>query len=385
VTVRYEVALTEAGRRSAATIVLMTGRRLPSGAAILERDGPADPSGQPSSVAAWRLADDPWLPGLAAALDPAGAAALARAVGLTAEPDRPRLRAYRPGRRAVVELRVGRARLFVKVVRPAAIERLQALHRALTDDLPIPRSQGWSPELGLVVLQALPGTSLREALRTGGAVPSPIEHLRLLGRIRATPDIAAIGGPAGSPIEHLPSHVGLLSALLPEAEAELAAVGAAIGPEEDAPSSVVHGDYYEGQLLTTGGRLTGLLDIDTAGLGRAADDEATLLGHLAVLADGHPRARRAIVSHAEAALRLFEQRSDPVDLRRRAAAVILGLATGPFRVQSAAWPTETRRRIALAGRWLESADRVAHATRSPDPDETALIPGPSASHLAARP
>ncbi len=51
--------------------------------------------------------------------------------------------------------------------------------------------------------------------------------------------------------------------------------------------------------------------------------------------------------------RLYDQR----DIRRRAAAAIFTLASGPFRVQTLDWPGETASRIALAQTWLDSARR----------------------------
>ena len=56
-------------------------------------------------------------------------------------------------------------------------------------------------------------------------------------------------------------------------------------------------------------------------------------------------------------LRLWDTMLDPVDLRRRTAAMIVSLAAGPFRVQSAAWPSEVEQRVTLAESWIESADR----------------------------
>jgi len=38
-------------------------------------------------------------------------------------------------------------------------------------------------------------------------------------------------------------------------------------------------------------------------------------------------------------------------LRPRVAAVLVGLATGPFRVQQADWPVGTAARLALAEEW----------------------------------
>jgi hypothetical protein len=37
---------------------------------------------------------------------------------------------------------------------------------------------------------------------------------------------------------------------------------------------------------------------------------------------------------------------------------VLGLATGPFRVQSADWPQETADRISIAEQWVQSALEV---------------------------
>ncbi len=50
---------------------------------------------------------------------------------------------------------------------------------------------------------------------------------------------------------------------------------------------------------------------------------------------------------------------DPADLRYRVAAVVLSLATGPYRVQEPAWEQATRDRLDLAEQWLVSARAVA--------------------------
>jgi hypothetical protein len=172
--------------------------------------------------------------------------------------------------------------------------------------------------------------------------------------------------------------------VLPDARDRLAEVTAAIGPESDAAGTTVHGDYYEGQLIVRGGRIAAVLDVDTMGRGRPADDPATLLGHLSVLGDGWPAGRRNIHAHADVALRLFDQRLDPADLRRRAAAVVLGLATGPFRVQAPSWPAMVRQRIALAVRWVESATAVADRLTVDAIGESHLTGVPRSSHAEAR-
>ena len=44
-----------------------------------------------------------------------------------------------------------------------------------------------------------------------------------------------------------------------------------------------HGDFHEGQLFVAGGVITGVLDVDTVGPGRRADDLACLLAHLSTV------------------------------------------------------------------------------------------------------
>jgi aminoglycoside phosphotransferase (APT) family kinase protein len=116
----------------------------------------------------------------------------------------------------------------------------------------------------------------------------------------------------------------------------------------------VHGDFHASQLLIDRGQIVGLVDVDTAGVGERVDDLAGILGQLATLGITAENPG-AIKAYNAVLLTEFSRHVDGTSLRRRVAAVILGLATGPFRVQLADWPTATGRRIRLALRWLESA------------------------------
>ena len=63
--------------------------------------------------------------------------------------------------------------LFVKVVRPSQVEALHQLHAALAE-LPIARVLYWDAELGIVVLEALPGRSISRCLEDqAGSPPRP--------------------------------------------------------------------------------------------------------------------------------------------------------------------------------------------------------------------
>ena len=102
-----------------------------------------------------------------------------------------------------------------------------------------------------------------------------------------------------------------------------------------------HGDFHEGQLFVAGGRVTGVLDIDTVGPGRRVDDLACLLAHLSTVQRMSPEQAIGLTRLVNLWLPVFDARVDPVELRLRAAAVIISLATGPYRAQQPQWQAET--------------------------------------------
>jgi hypothetical protein len=309
-------------------------------------------------VGAWTLATDPRLPGLAVALDAGRARGLLDVLGVSPGAVRTRLRSYRPGRRAVAEVQAGRSRLFLKVVPPAEAAPLQARHALLSESLPAPRSHGWSEEYGLVVLEAMPGLTLRETLSQKSLpLPNPLLIASTLDRIPAPGD----GWRPPSALDSAAVHADLIGRLLPELGPRLDALVASLAEDVDAgPLVPVHGDLHEGQLMALDGRITGLLDVDTVGLGRRIDDWAQLIGHLAMRLEVAPGPiRLRVQGFARQVLAVADRQVDPAGLRRRVAAAILGLATGPFRAQTPSWPQETKRRVDLAEIWSQSASRAS--------------------------
>ncbi len=259
-----------------------------------------------------------------------------------------KVRAYRPGNRAVVEVYDGRQRWFVKVVRPAAAAGLRARHDLLCRHVPVPPVLLSTPD-GVIVLPEAPGMPVRTLIGADAAVPTPQTLEALLDDLPA--DLATMApkrtqleraADSAAVLRHTAAdHPELLSALSRVAEPLLSS-----RPEPQAPVPV-HGDFYEGQLFADDGRVTGLLDVDTAGPGERADDWATFIGHLSVAGLAAPAAQRycaAVLDHARGGV-------DPADLRRRVAAVVLGLATGPFRTQHPRWPEVTAERLELARNW----------------------------------
>ncbi|RKR93051.1 hypothetical protein BDK92_7558 [Micromonospora pisi] len=307
-------------------------------------------------VAAWRFPYDPDLPALRTAYDRHAVGVLLSDLGLGDGPVRLEVRAYRPRRRAVIEAIGSRHRVFLKVVRPDRVQDLHERHRLLVGaGLPAAPSLGYTPD-GLLVLQALPGRTLRQALHAREAPPPGRALLTLLDRLPAE---LAHGRARPSWRERAPHYAAVLAAALPGVGEQATALAEAIVTESGTgPRTVVHGDLYESQLLVSGGRICGLLDVDTAGPGERLDDLACLLGHLSVLAQMRPERAGAILRAGAAYLASFERVVDPAELRYRTAAVVLSLATGPHRVQERDWPANTRTRLDLAALWLASARRL---------------------------
>lgn len=350
-TVRYaaEVAW-DGGRQTRESLTATTGARIPAGAAVLE--GTSD--GETVAVGVWRWPLDPALPALAWASRAAAAGERLQALGITDGPLRLRLRAYRPGRRAVVEATSAAGSTFLKVVRPVAVGRLVERHAVLAGAVPVPPVLAATDD-GVVALPGLGGTPMRELIAGVGAGLPDATTLDAL--LDALPEAAARVVPVGRSRPgdargRARDHATVLGLVLPELRSRLDRLLALLADADpgEHPEVPVHGDFYESQLLVEDGAVVGLLDVDTVGRGHRIDDWATLLGHLVLLEAILPAPATAVRYRAElqeAALR----RWPAAQLRPRIAAVLLGLATGPFRVLQTDWAARTVARIALAEEW----------------------------------
>jgi hypothetical protein len=341
VTVRYRVTA-EGGSLEGDHQLVATAGRIPDGAALVE--------GPDGHVGVWVVPYDPSLPGLVSALDRATVAQLTSDLGVHSDVRSVRFRSYRPGRRGVIEAVGTPYSLFLKVVRPKTGRSLHEKHRHLAPRIPVPDSLGYSDDLGVVVLPAVPGRDLRRILREGGGekLPDPESVAALIDEIPDPLDDTV----TKSAIDRLPGVVDLLSRIVPSESARLEGLVSAIGSDDLAPDVPVHGDFYDAQVLVENGRPISLIDVDTFGWGRPADDPAVMMGHLTLLATSVEKPAR-VLTYAARLQELWESIHDPADLRRRIAAVILGQATGPFRVQHPEWPSKVAERIDVAQRWVE--------------------------------
>jgi hypothetical protein len=337
VTVTYSATIE--GRENPLTVAAYAGRDLPSNTAIVG-DGT-------SRIAIWRFPDDPRLPGLPHAVRPELLAGLLAEVGVKDPIWRVHTRSYRARRRAVVEVVTERHRLFLKVARPSRVAALQATHTDVAGQVRVPRSLGYSPEFGIAVLEAIPGSTLRHSLGSGDAtLPSAAELVDLLNRLPVLPTERP------GLIERAPTHQRFLSTILPGESERLAGLVKAIGQAPSETLVAAHNDLHAAQVIVSNGRISGLVDIDTVGLGHRADDFAMLLGHLHTLAVAGPSAG-AFAGYGARLLPEFAREVGKSSLRLRTAAAVMAFATAPFRIQQPDWPSATSARLAAAQQWID--------------------------------
>ena len=298
-------------------------------------------------VAVWLYPNDPDLPGLARAAYPTSMAAVLNAYKAVAEPiagDQLELEmvTYRPRRRAVLRASVaGGETFFVKVLRERLFADVSLRHKLLLDaGVPAPRIAAGTADF-LLVLGQLPGRPLARAVFDPVA---PCSAEELIGVLDAMP--AAVADlerrpPWADAVDH---YARMVSAALPAEEDRLDRLARTIRdglaglPPGDEPT---HGDFHEGQVHVADGRVVGILDVDTIGPGRRADDLACLIAHLSTIQRMNAEQEARVHGLLRAWVPVFDERVDPVELRLRAAAAIISLATGPYRGQEPDWERET--------------------------------------------
>ncbi|MBR7743375.1 phosphotransferase [Phycicoccus sp. BSK3Z-2] len=281
-------------------------------------------------VLAWRFPDDPLLPGLATACDPARVGSVLPGARPVVAVD---LLGYRPLRRAVVRVRTGEGErdvAYVKVLRttPGAAggaADVTARHGMLRGaGLPVPAVTASTPD-GLVVLEAAEGEPLAQAVAADGAAGLGVPDLvALLDRLPP----AVLDLPRRAPwSDRADEFAGALegTAWGRRAARVAGAVGSGSRRADLGPLVPTHGDLHDGQVTVRPGPagwvVAGLLDVDTVGPGHRVDDLACLLAHAVSLgAAGAATARRW---RTEAA-RVVD--ADALDVRT--AGVLLSLAAG---------------------------------------------------------
>lgn len=304
----------------------------------------AEADGHRIEASVWRWPFDPLLTALEDAVTPGRVDdVLAPIVGATESLE---VVAYRPTERAVVRVGGAAGQAYLKVVPPAELPALVARHeRLLAAGLPVPEVLTATRD-GLAVLAERPGTTFRQRIKDDLPGWPTAGHLcALLERLHALP--ADVPSTRGSRTSDGRGHAALLAAVLPDHAGALSALAerfdAGLDGVHDRTGPMVHGDLHEGQLVVEpSGAISGLLDVDDAGAGDPLDDLATLAAHLRLRAtvlepDAPGRVRRRLLETSDDLRSRAAARWGRIATDVTVAAVLVGLATGPFRLQREGW------------------------------------------------
>jgi hypothetical protein len=333
------------------------GRRGNDERAVIFGDGERE-------VAVWLYPDDPDLPGLARAARPAVLAGLLTEHQVFSRPVEPaavsvEMISYRPRRRAVVKATIagptGAQTLFVKVLPEAAygptLERHQLLLRA---GIPAPVVAAATADF-VLVLRPVAGRPLAQAI-FDEAMPCTADNMiRLLDSM--PPAVTAL--PRRPPwTDAVATYADIVTAAAPSLQPQLGwLVGQITTGLTGVPLGIepTHGDFHEGQLFVSRGLITGMIDIDTIGPGRRADDLACMIAHLSTVQRMSAEQSAGLTRLIALWLAAFDARVDPRELRLRSAGVIISLATGPYRSQEPAWLADTQAMINTAETLVRAA------------------------------
>jgi len=284
----YEVDTVDALGATATVLTFIdTDARAADGSSVLATD---PGTGRPLAV--WAYPADPMLPALAGVTFPDRVVESLAALGIVVTSPTLTVAAYRPGKRAVIRLDSAETTLFLKVIRPDRVAPIVDLHTAFrSSGVPVPAVLASRAD-GLLVLERVPGEPAGRHVLALADDPRFVDQLVEIGRLTATVPVVA---PAQSDaLDHGGWHRATLLGQLPRRAAEIDAVYAEIDRRRASwvgdPLTVIHGDLHLEQLFVDPAepwRVTGVLDIDTAGVGHPARDAAALVAHLVVTGQWH--------------------------------------------------------------------------------------------------
>jgi hypothetical protein len=363
VVVRFDATVSWAGAPPVAETLMASTTRLGPPAGTLPVVADAD--GRELQVGVWRWPFDPALPGLGDMVTPS---TVGERLGLP-DPIGLDVVAFRPTERAVVKVTAGDGSVqYVKVLAPARTAAVIDRHRRLGEaGLRVPQILSSDESAGWLAMEELAGDTLRVRLKAGRLPwPPPTEYRRLLDVLRGV-DLPGTT-PVASRTRHGVGHAAMLATVLPDQAARLDRLIGALEPAIERAAlrsgATIHGDLYEAQLVVDDDRIIGLIDIDDAGPGDPLDDLASVLGHLRYreTTARDSTLRRHLGGYADSLRREFrttveELGVDPSELDVVTGAVLVGLATGPFRVQQRGWRHDVRRLLGRAERMLVGAAR----------------------------
>ena len=187
--------------------------------------------------------------------------------------------AHRKGRRAVVRLSHADGDVFCKLMQPEVAHPLAQHHRALRKaGLPVPRVIGYT-DGGALFIATSEGTPGPDAVMA--AEPEVI--LDAIDALREQFANAGLTTAARASVAtRIDWFIEQLQVALPQLRNELDELSLTLSPVQHAPTSRlqgIHGDLHIGQLFFEDGQISGVIDVDTAGLGEPENDSANFIGH----------------------------------------------------------------------------------------------------------
>lgn len=233
-----------------------------------------------------RFPDDPELPGLAAAADPEAALALVKKHVMAIPPRRIRVEVvrYRPGSHAVVRHRLGKAKFYARVMKPAATSALlDAAEVVARSDFSVPRIAGYWKDGAVVWTTEIPGENMRQYIRAGKQ-PDLDTLLGGLESLWAVPVEAGNGRPfnLSGRYRGAKQEINIAARDHDGVRREFDRAVAALDPfiQSWQPRGTAHNDFYDDQMLVLPDGRLALVDFEETGPGDPMLDVGNFLAHL---------------------------------------------------------------------------------------------------------
>ena len=316
--------------------------------------------GRPSEI--FQFPDDPYLPGLKEAAEPEAALDLVNRHVMAMPVRRVGVQVvrYRPGSRAVLRHKVGRARFYVRVMRPAAIPPLlRAAELVGASGFAVPRVAGHWRRGGTIWLSEIPGKNLRDHIRRGHQ-PDPAVLLQGLETLWNAPPPADSGRPFDLPALYSRAKRTIRYALGGNEEARpgLRHAVRALDPfiASWQPTGMAHNDFYDDQMLLLPDGRVALVDFEEIGMGDPLLDVGNFLAHLRWAAHFRGEQSTDVRSAYHRAFRLAALDRfgwSEHELALREAACIFRICTNTVRYPQPDWQERLRSGLSLVGLTLE--------------------------------
>ncbi len=233
-----------------------------------------------------RFPDDDHLPGLPEACSPDSALRLVGKHVTSITPRRMQVQVvrYRPRSHAVLRHRMGRSRLYVRVVRPSAVQPILKSGELIgRSDFTVPRLAGLWRDGGVLWFSEILGKNLRKQIRKGEH-PPPRLILDRLESLWSVPLEASDAPPFNLPGAYLRARQ-IIEHSVQEGDCAWTHFANAVEVLDQfvatwQATSIAHNDFYDDQMVLLPDGKVALVDIEGAGPGDPMLDVGNFLAHL---------------------------------------------------------------------------------------------------------